>query len=563
MDNEVLIHVRVKNDGKIGFESFAKDADEKARTISQSFATRLTENIRVNFAERMPRILGGPGAGAAAPEVAGGLWGRLFGKAASENISEHITTRITQDVNGRWHDALTGRFLSGGADGGNGGRGGRGGEGGRGGDAKVNVDVDKQSMLSRFFGAGKEAAGKFGEGFKDSVGNLFSGDIISMVVKGVAAGGLAVLLASVLGAAITSAIGLALGGGVIGIGIAGAFKDPRVLTAATDLKTKITGMFKDFGLNFSPAVLHFFTDLGGVIKQIKPMIDEIGKTFGPVADSLESGIIGFLQNALPGILRATEGAAPIIQMLANKLPGLGDDIGRFFDHIKNGMPDAALFFGDLIDAVGIAIRVIGNLIQITTRMYGVVRQVFVGLVRTAADWAVGITSAASAAFGWVPGLGPKLDAAAHKAAQFKNSVNKQLSSINDVDVQVRIRVIGTGLLDNALRLGNLLKARGYIGNASGGIVGAATGGLHGGVRMVGEHGPELVELPPGTRVNSNEDSMRMMAAAGAGAGGQPFIVQLVLDGKVLAQQLVEPTRDIVRSLGRGSVQKFYGQPGVA
>ena len=57
--------------------------------------------------------------------------------------------------------------------------------------------------------------------------------------------------------------------------------------------------------------------------------------------------------------------------------------------------------------------------------------------------------------------------------------------------------------------------------------------------------------------------MRRMAAAGAGAGGQPFIVQLVLDGKVLAQQLVEPTRDIVRSLGRGSVQKFYGQPGVA
>ncbi len=79
--------------------------------------------------------------------------------------------------------------------------------------------------------------------------------------------------------------------------------------------------------------------------------------------------------------------------------------------------------------------------------------------------------------------------------------------------------------------------------------------------MVGEHGPELVQLPPGSRVNSNADTERMMGGAGQAMG--QLLVQLVLDGKVLVEQLVEPTRELVRNQGSGSVQSFYGQAGVA
>ena len=79
--------------------------------------------------------------------------------------------------------------------------------------------------------------------------------------------------------------------------------------------------------------------------------------------------------------------------------------------------------------------------------------------------------------------------------------------------------------------------------------------------MVGEAGPELVELPPGTRVNSAGDTARMLSGAGQAMG--QIVVQLVMDGKVLAQQLVEPTRELVRTQGNGSTQGFYGQAGVA
>lgn len=65
----------------------------------------------------------------------------------------------------------------------------------------------------------------------------------------------------------------------------------------------------------------------------------------------------------------------------------------------------------------------------------------------------------------------------------------------------------------------------YLTHAAGGIVGAATGGIQAGLRMVGEHGRELVKLPAGSQVFSNPDTERMMAQGG-GYGGRP--IQLVI-----------------------------------
>ncbi|EFL29541.1 predicted protein [Streptomyces viridochromogenes DSM 40736] len=46
--------------------------------------------------------------------------------------------------------------------------------------------------------------------------------------------------------------------------------------------------------------------------------------------------------------------------------------------------------------------------------------------------------------------------------------------------------------------------------AAGGIVGAASGGARGSWTLVGEHAPELVRLPFGSRVYSGPDTRRMM-----------------------------------------------------
>lgn len=149
--------------------------------------------------------------------------------------------------------------------------------------------------------------------------------------------------------------------------------------------------------------------------------------------------------------------------------------------------------------------------------------------------------------------------------------------------------------------------RGQVGGlASGGISGSANGASPTGMTWVGENGPELLKLSPGSRVYSNPDSMRPggpltmpgspMGTPGAGPGGHlglkprlpvhrthpnlgegggssgggggsgggsgssgdPFIVNLTLDGKVLVSALVDPMRNFVRYGFGGSVQKAYG-----
>ncbi|MEV5957305.1 phage tail protein [Streptomyces sp. NPDC051987] len=114
------------------------------------------------------------------------------------------------------------------------------------------------------------------------------------------------------------------------------------------------------------------------------------------------------------------------------------------------------------------------------------------------------------------------------------------------------------------------------GKASGGIVGAAaSGGLRSDLTWVGEHGPELLDLPAGSRVWSNPDSRRKLAeaqapwasmlnssrraAAPAGgfqgpAGREPIVLEIRAgDGGRYSEFLARELRQFVRVRG-GNVQ---------
>lgn len=132
----------------------------------------------------------------------------------------------------------------------------------------------------------------------------------------------------------------------------------------------------------------------------------------------------------------------------------------------------------------------------------------------------------------------------------------QLAQLRNKTVYVSLNVADASL-NRAHRLSN-----GLIGRAMGGITGAATGGIRGRATLVGEHGPEIVNLPPGSHVRSNNASRQMLqngGGSGGGGGSAPIVVQLVLDGRVLAEQLVEPNRYLIRTRGGGNVQRFLGQ----
>ena len=124
---------------------------------------------------------------------------------------------------------------------------------------------------------------------------------------------------------------------------------------------------------------------------------------------------------------------------------------------------------------------------------------------------------------------------------------KQIGSLmNYINSQTGFITIGTST------------GHGFGAQATGGIVGgigaAASGGVRGSWTWVGEHGPELLPLSPGTHVMSAPDSQRIAAEAMQGASGSAggalelsvaegsdsavatMIMRLVRDGKLTIRQ---------------------------
>lgn len=117
----------------------------------------------------------------------------------------------------------------------------------------------------------------------------------------------------------------------------------------------------------------------------------------------------------------------------------------------------------------------------------------------------GMVVAAAKAFGWIPGIGPKLKAAAAEFEEYKNRVNRSLDGIQDEVVNITYHV-------REVRSGATTSARG------GGLQFNAHGGNATGQRMVHDQGPEIVDFSRGMVYNNNQ-TKRMMSAISVLAGG--------------------------------------------
>lgn len=122
-----------------------------------------------------------------------------------------------------------------------------------------------------------------------------------------------------------------------------------------------------------------------------------------------------------------------------------------------------------------------------------------------------------------------------------------------VSVMVNYRQTYSGASDFAKSIG---------GFAHGGVVGAAGGGPRSRFTLVGEQGPEVVDLAPGSRVRSHPDTKRLMAGGTAGGASQPMVVHLHVGGREIAQVLIDPLRKEIRTQG-GNVQAVLGQRGAS
>lgn len=550
--NEVRILVRTTNAAKAGFEEVNKEVDAYAKKLSDTFATQFADNLTKNLTAKLQTQLTQVSNQARdAAGRAGDTIGDTIGQRASQRITTRIIDRLRNFRGGSSDSDSTSTSRSSGlADRDT---------------VKVNVDVDRGSFLSRIAGLGRDAAARFSDSFKSAMTGVFSGDIVSTIIKGGLITGLAATIAPALGAAVTSGILLSLGGGVLALGIAGAMQDPRIKAAMGGIKEEAKSMFESFGKNFRGPLENFLTggtgggeSLLGFLRKLTPAMEHLGTVLGPVADKLGSGVIGFLQNSVPSIMRAIEAGAPFVDKLSEKLPGLGRSLGKFFDRISDSGPDALIFFDDFLRAVGFAIEVIGELIRILSKMYNVARFAVLAMVDIFMTGLNTILAHAVIAFGWIPGLGPKLKAAQNKAGEFSEKVRNELKKIpEEKNFTLRFRIVGLAAANAAIGTARILSK---MGLAHGGIKGAQDGGMKSGMTWVGEHGPELVDLPPGAQVHTAGDSRRM--AGGQSGGRQQVDVRLIADRTTergLVDKLFQSFRQEIGDNYGGDVQVALGR----
>lgn len=137
-------------------------------------------------------------------------------------------------------------------------------------------------------------------------------------------------------------------------------------------------------------------------------------------------------------------------------------------------------------------------------------------------------------------------------------VDAAMGKLDGKTANIHVKSTGiTGLLSGLASIGNSLQRA--IDKANKLKVGSnakGTDNWRGGLTMVGEEGPELINLAKGAQVIPNNEIPNLSGGAGrSGSSGavasaqQPVMIQLILDSKVVAQSLVKFERDTGRPIG--------------
>lgn len=153
-------------------------------------------------------------------------------------------------------------------------------------------------------------------------------------------------------------------------------------------------------------------------------------------------------------------------------------------------------------------------------------------------------NAAVTAFGWIPGIGPKLKQAQAEFATFRQQVNAELAGILDKDVHVRVQVS---------RSGEAAPVAGGVTVGTGSVSGRrimASGGIGSGLTYV--HQDELIDLGASARVYNRAETSRMLNGSGGGGGG-PMVLSVAGAGNN-AGLMASAQATILRYLFSGSIK---------
>jgi phage-related minor tail protein len=197
--------------------------------------------------------------------------------------------------------------------------------------------------------------------------------------------------------------------------------------------------------------------------------------------------------------------------------------------------------GLVIVAIGLLVAGIVILYKKSDTARRVIQGAFAGIVKYALNMAGDVVHAAEKAFGWMPGIGPKLKKAALEFDKFRRKANAALAGIDDEEAFVKMRLVnGLPKTLYGVRIGS-----GIPGGRGGTTAFATGGGVFGGksgedsvpaMLMPGEHVWTTREVSAAGGHGAME-SMRKGVLGFAGGGMIPSLNRAIASGGRKAAQI--------------------------
>lgn len=325
-----------------------------------------------------------------------------------------------------------------------------------------------------------------------------------------------------------------------------------------------------------PVGVKLITFLTQVFTQLWPSLQKVGKSLYDLAVAVG-----------PLFLLLIQGYVKYIQILYPILAIVIEYIAKFITAIINGAKDAVPAIKAIVEWVK---KVTGKTIKLAQKGASAV----INWVKSIINWvknvknktvalaqrgASAVVNWVKSIINWVRNIKNKTVALAQRGASgVVNWVKNIINTIKRfVGKTVHLGVSGVGAAINAVqsvinRIKNFVgktisigvnffkgagsKLASALGFAHGGYVGAAaSGGPRTNSVLVGEQGPELVDLAPGSRVRSADSTRTILGQTGSQNAVQHFTI--VLGDKNLGEFLVDPLKRTIRKRG-GNVQRVLG-----
>lgn len=329
-------------------------------------------------------------------------------------------------------------------------------------------------------------------------------------------------------------------------------------------------------------------DLGDALFALDPSTAaaNIGKLEG-ASDRAAAAIGDNLGSRIEGIQRKFEQwradmgdkLVPIIDRVIDKLRDIWQWVGPMLqdaldflkqqvDDNREGLEDFGEMLKDLepilkvlvAGAIAIVAGSLGLLIKYIaivgddwTRMKDVFRMGVVSILELFGQ----LLDGAVEAFGWVPGIGPKLKEAQARFHEFAADVTQTLEGIPDQQINIDVKLRGVELVGSLVAdaVGARMVSQGL------GARHAAGGPTGGGVTVMNELGVEAVRLPTGSTVIPHGQTAAMLDNAQGGGGLAAGLVPVTISGSRWVAALVDEIASEVRKRGgKAAVIGLKAQP---